>query len=127
MIINDIEHNKYALKFNETGIQIPIKYIKVGLNNLIYMCKEYIKNNVAICHFDDNPINFTLCLTNDDAYVIRNGNILSLIKLKETPIEIIHEIINDICDLDINDTDYFNDNYNLAILINDFKKYKKSL
>lgn len=63
---------------------------------LIIIFKEKNNNNTASCYFDSEGSTATLVLTPDTAFIIHEGEHLGLIKLLESPKEIIDCIVKEI-------------------------------
>ena len=59
------------------------------------MCEDYLNRKIAICYFDEEDSTATLCLTPDIAYIIFNNETSKLVKLEESPKEIIMILISD--------------------------------
>lgn len=95
-MINILANGWCNIKFEKTGYKINASYLTDAPNDLLDMCVNYCNNNTASCYFDSEGSTATLVLTPDTAFVIHEGEHLGLIKLLESPKEIIDCIVNEI-------------------------------
>ena len=98
MIIKNIIFGWFNMCFDKTGVEgteIKASYLRDVPNDLMQMCEDYLNRKTAICYFDEEDSTATLCLTPDIAYIIFNNETSKLVKLEESPKEIIMILISD--------------------------------
>lgn len=96
MIIEILTNGWCNIKFEKTNCKVKASYLTDVPNDLLDMCINYYNNNTASCYFNSEGSTATLVLTPDTAFVIHEGEHLCLIKLLESPKEIIDCIIKEI-------------------------------
>lgn len=96
MIIEILTNGWCNIKFEKTNCRVNASYLTDVPNDLLDMCINYYNNNTASCYFDSEGSTATLVLTPDTAFIIHEGEHLGLIKLLESPKEIIDCIVKEI-------------------------------
>ena len=92
MIIEILTNGWCNIKFEKTNCRVNASYLTDVPNDLLDMCINYYNNNTASCYFDSEGSTATLVLTPDTAFIIHEGEHLGLIKLLESPKEIVKQI-----------------------------------